>query len=192
MIVQKPDESVKQALKNGQSVLILSSGNIENGKDIIQYQTPVFWNTSWFRMRPPHTTGILIQEEHPVFQDFPTDYYSDMQWWEIGNKQQIMNLENFSPEFRPIVQPIDTWFLNRRLGMLFEAKVGNGKLMMCSIDLTSDLNNRPVAKQLFNSIIKYMRSDDFQPNSKLAMDVIEELFEVKQREGWSSYVKENP
>jgi hypothetical protein len=115
-----------------------------------------------------------------------------MQWWEIGNRQQIMNLENFDEAFRPIVQPIDTWFLNRRLAMLFEANVGDGKIMVCSIDLLSDLENRTVAKQLYNSIVEYMNSADFKPSYSVGFDVIHELFEVKHREGWNSYVNDNP
>ncbi len=192
VISTQPGQSVQKALQEGKKVLLLAHGSIENGKDIVQYQTPVFWNTSWFRMRPPHTTGIFIQNDHPVFKDFPTDYYSDMQWWEIGNRQPVMDLSHFEKDLKPIIQPIDTWFLNRRLGMLFEANVYNGKLMVCSIDLTTDLDNRPVAKQLYNSIISYMQSKGFKPNSKVDMTVIKELFEVKKREGWKSFVNDNP
>ena len=134
-ITENLDNKATQILKQGGKVLLLAARKVENGKDIIQYQTPVFWNTSWFKMRPPHTTGILIKDQHPIFNDFPTDYYADLQWWELTNKQQVMNLENFPSSFKPIVQPIDTWFLNRRLAMLFEAKVDEGNLMVCSIDL---------------------------------------------------------
>lgn len=186
------DTKAKQILKQGRKVLLLASGSIENGKDVVQYQTPVFWNTSWFKMRPPHTTGILIQDKHPVFIDFPTEYYADLQWWEIANRQQIMNLENFPPHFRPVIQPVDTWFLNRRLGMLFEANVNGGQLMVCSINIGNNDENRPVANQLYKSIITYMQSDNFNPTEKIAMDIISELFEKKERAVWNSYVKENP
>lgn len=130
-------------------------------------------------MRPPHTTGILIQEKHPAFSDFPTGFYSNLQWWEIANRQQCINLENFPAHFRPLIQPIDTWFLNRSLAMLFEAKVGNGKLIVCSIDLQSDLNNRPVARQLLHSLTLYMNSDLFNPQETIKSYVIKELFEIK-------------
>lgn len=186
------DAKAKQILKQGRKVLLLASGSIENGKDVVQYQTPVFWNTSWFKMRPPHTTGILIQDKHPVFIDFPTEYYADLQWWEIANRQQIINLENFPPHFRPIIQPVDTWFLNRRLGMLFEANVNGGQLIVCSINIENNDENRPVANQLYKSIITYMQSDNFNPTEKIAMDIISELFEKKERAVWNSYVKENP
>ena len=192
IIIDQIDTNTKQALVDGKSVLLLAAGKVENGKDVVQHHTPVFWNTSWFRMRPPHTTGILIQNEHPVFNDFPTDYYSDMQWWEIDNLQQTMNLEHFPVEFRPLIQPIDTWFMNRRLAMLFEAKVGKGKLIVCSIDLSDNMDERPVARQLKQSILNYMTSDQFTPSSDIKYEVVEELFEKKGREGWKSYVRENP
>ena len=192
LIAHQANDQVLEALKNGKSVLLLAAGNIENGKDVIQYFTPAFWNTSWFRMRPPHTTGIYIRDEHPIFKDFPTDYYSDLQWWEISNRQQVMNLERFPVKFRPVIQPIDTWFLNRRLAMLYEAQIGEGKLVVCSIDLESDLEHRIVAKQLKHSIIKYMDSEAFKPDQSIEWDIISELFEVKERPVWKSYVSDNP
>ncbi len=192
VVADQPGPEVQKALESGKKVLLLASGKVENGKDVVQYYVPAFWNTSWFRMRPPHTTGLLIQNEHPVFNDFPTDYYSDLQWWELANRQQVMNLEKFPVDFHPIVQPIDTWFLNRRLAMLFEAKVGKGMLIACSADLSTHLDQRPVARQLKLSILKYMASDQFSPSKTVDYSVIDELFEAKEREGWKSYVSENP
>jgi len=104
----------------------------------------------------------------------------------------VMNLEHLPANFRPIVQPIDTWFLNRRLAMLFEAQIGKGKLVVCSIDLESDLEHRIVAKQLKHSIIKYMDSEAFKPDQSIEWDIISELFEVKERPVWKSYVSDNP
>lgn len=192
LIAEKTGPEVLNALNQGKSVLIIAAGNVENGKDVVQYLTPAFWNTSWFKMRPPHTTGILIQEKHPVFKHFPTFYHSDLQWWEVANLQQVMNLENFPVDFRPLVQPVDTWFVNRRLAMLFEAKVGNGRLMVCSIDLTKNTDKRIVARQLKYSILNYMTSDRFNPVYQVDYKVIEELFEKKEREGWKSYVRTDP
>jgi hypothetical protein len=192
IVANKPGKEVARALESGKSVLLLTSGNVQNGKDVVQYFMPAFWNTSWFRMRPPHTTGILIHHKHPVFNHFPTDYYSDMQWWELTNLQQVMNLEYFPADFRPLVQPIDTWFMNRRLAMLFEAKVLNGKLMVCSIDLEGGLNTRPAARQLRESVLLYMDSEQFNPVSSIDYKTITELFEKKERQGWKSYVNDEP
>ncbi|WP_308991093.1 sugar-binding domain-containing protein [Mariniflexile litorale] len=191
-ICNELDQKAIDKLKNGEKVLLLASGNIENGKDVVQYFTPVFWNTSWFKMRPPHTTGLLIKDKHPVFKNFPTDYYSDFQWWEIVNNQQVMNLENFPSNFRPIVQPIDTWFLNRKLGMLFEANVHKGKLIVCSVNLNEKSKKGIVSQQLYKSILQYMTSDAFKPKDAISTEVIQELFEKKNRKVWNSYTKENP
>lgn len=181
-----------EKLNEGSKVLVLANGNIENGKEVKQYFTPVFWNTSWFRMRPPHTTGMWIDHKHPIFKDFPTSYYSDFQWWELIFNQQVMNINLFPSEIQPIVQPIDTWFINRKLSMLFEAKVGKGKLIVTSCDLESNIENRPVAKQLYSSIMQYMNSKDFNPLISIKAEIIKELFEKKERPSWNSYVRDTP
>src|SRR5699024_12593463 len=50
----KLDNKAKSILKKGGKVFILAAGKLQKGKDISMHFTPVFWNTSWFRMRPPH------------------------------------------------------------------------------------------------------------------------------------------
>lgn len=191
-VTSQLDAKTRQIFEEGGRVLLMVSGHVENGKDVIQYFTPVFWNTSWFRMRPPHTTGLLIDDKHPVFDQFPTDYYSDLQWWELVNRQQVMNIEHFPAEFKPIIQPIDTWFLNRRLAILFEAKVENGRLMICSIDLNREGTQGIVSRQFHYSLLSYMTSDDFNPENEIDLEVITELFEEKERETWNSYVNDTP
>ncbi|MDT8430183.1 MAG: glycoside hydrolase family 2 TIM barrel-domain containing protein, partial [Bacteroidales bacterium] len=66
------DPVADSVLCEGGKVLLMAAGKVENGRDVVQYFTPVFWNTSWFKMRPPHTTGVLIRDDHPVFSNFPT------------------------------------------------------------------------------------------------------------------------
>lgn len=174
-ICDKLDDKARDVLKKGGSVLLQMAGKVTQGKDVVQYFTPAFWNTSWFKMRPPHTTGILINDFHLVFKDFPTDYYSNIQWWELANRAQVMELADFPKSFQPIVQPIDTWFINRRLAMLFEAKAGNGKIIVCSADIQNDLDKRLVARQLRYSILNYMNSNLFLPENEVNLDVIANL-----------------
>ena len=174
-ITDKIDSKTKDQLDKGGKVLLLLAGKVEQGKDVVQYMTPSFWNTSWFKMRPPHTEGTLINNYHPVFKDFPTDYYTGLQWWELIYKAQAMEMTNFPASFQPIVQPIDTWFINRKLGMLFEAAIGKGKIIVCSADLRNDLENRPVARQLYYSIVKYMASNHFAPEHSLDWPLIEDI-----------------
>jgi len=185
------NEKAEKILKNGGKVFLNAAGKVENGKDVVQYFRPVFWNTSWFQMRPPHTLGIMCDPKHPALKNFPTDYHSDLQWWEILDRQQVMCLDNFPSEFRPLVQPIDTWFINRRLGLIFEAKVETGRLMVCSADLENNLNERPAARQLLYSLTEYMVSDRFNPVYTLDLSIIKELFEKKERNVIHFYTKES-
>jgi len=86
-----------------------------------------------------------------------------------------MTLDGLPPGLRPIVQPIDTWFEARRLGLLFEARVGGGRLMVCSMDLQNDLESRPVARQLRQSLLGYMGSKAFEPAVDVEVETIRAL-----------------
>lgn len=185
------DKQAEEVLQKGGKVFLHAFGNIVKGKEIIMNFTPVFWNTSWFKMRPPHVTGMLIQNHHPVFEDFPTSYHSDYQWWSIVHNAQVMHLEDFPQGFTPLAQPIDTWFMNRRLGLIFEAKVGNGKIIVTSADI-SDTSSYPATKQLYQSIIKYMLSAKFDPKDNIDINVIKDLFISPSKETWDSFTKDSP
>ncbi len=185
------DSKAIDILNKGGKVLITANGKISYGKDIVQYFTPVFWNTSWFKMRPPHTTGIYTNNYHPLYRNFPTEYYSNLQWWELLNKAQVMQFSNFPAKFQPLVQSIDTWFISRKAGLLFEANVGNGRLMMTSMDIKSDPEHRIVARQLYKAILDYMNSDCFRPSYTIELKQIRELF-TKTTSKVSSFTKQSP
>ena len=185
------DAKATEILKNGGNVLLTAAGKITYGKEVAQYFTPVFWNTSWFKMRPPHTTGIFVNNYHPLFKNFPTDYHSDLQWWELLNKAQVIQFTDFPADFQPLVQSIDTWFVSRKIGMLFEAKVLNGKLMMTSMDITSNSDNRIVARQMYKAILDYMNSDNFRPQTAVSLENIKDLF-TKKAKKVDMFTKDSP
>ena len=88
-----------------------------------------------------------------------------------------MVLDDFPTDYRPIVQLVDDWFTNRKLGILLEGKVGNGKLIVCSADLQKDLDKRPAARQLRQSILQYMASGRFNPSTSLDPALVEALYQ---------------
>ncbi|WP_207427407.1 sugar-binding domain-containing protein [Pedobacter sp. SYSU D00535] len=186
------DDKAKAILNKGGKVFLNAAGKVIKGKEVAMHFLPVFWNTSWFKMRPPHVTGMLIQEDSPAFADFPTDFHSDLQWWEIANRSQVMVLEDFPVGFKPLVQPIDTWFLNRRLGLIYEAAVGKGKLIVSSADLGPDLKDKPAAKQLYNSLLNYMSSAKFNPSTQVSFDVVKDVFVSPSKEEVKNYTKDSP
>jgi len=186
------DAKAKDVLEKGGKVFLNAAGKIVKGKEIVMSFTPVFWNTSWFKMRPPHVLGILADEKNPMFKNFPTTYHSDFNWWDVLNKAQVMHLEDFPKGFRPVVQPIDTWFLNRRLGLIFEAKVGNGKLIVSSADLSTEISGRPSAKQLYYSIQQYMLSPAFNPAQTVAFNQVDDLFKTGSKLVFNPYTNASP
>lgn len=190
-ITDQFDEQTQSILKKGGKVLLTAAGKISYGKEVVQQFTPVFWNTSWFKMRPPHTTGILVENTHSIFDLFPTDYHSDLQWWELVNKAQVMQFSDFPHDFQPLVQSIDTWFLSRKIGMLFEANVLGGKLVMTTMDITNNLDQRLVARQMRTSILHYMNSNRFQPVYTLEPQLIADLF-TKVAPPVNSFTNDSP
>lgn len=65
----------------------------------------------------------------------------------------------------PIVEMVDNFANNRKLAALFEGSVGSGKLVIASFDLATDLDKRPVAKQMLISILNYMNGESFTPET---------------------------
>jgi len=186
------DELARSILENGGMVFLNAAGKVVKGKEVSMHFLPVFWNTSWFKMRPPHVTGILVKNGSAAFADFPTSYHSDLQWWEIVNRAQVMILEDFPQGFTPLVQPIDTWFVNRRLGLIYEARVGKGRIIVSSADLHPGLQNKPAASQLYYSLVNYMNSPRFNPAGSVSFDVINDVFLRPSKETVNMYTRDSP
>lgn len=133
----------------------------------------IFWNTAWTNGQAPHTLGILCDPKHPALASFPTDPWSNWQWWYPIKHAAPMILTGLPQELRPTVQVIDDWFTNRRLALVFEAKVGPGKLLVTSIDFTGDLD--PVRRQLRASLLVYATSPHFAPTATITTDQVRAL-----------------
>ena len=86
-----------------------------------------------------------------------------------------MILDGFPADLKPLIQPIDTWFENRRLALAFEGKAGRGKLMVCSIDLKDISEERLASKQLLLSVLNYMNSDKFNPQTDIDLNQVRNL-----------------
>ena len=142
----------------------------------------IFWNTAWTGRQPPHTLGILCDPRHPAFAEFPTDSHSNWQWWYLISRAGAMILDALPAQLRPTVQVIDDWVTNRKLGLVFEANLGGGKLMVCSIDLANDLAQNPVARQLRHSLLRYMASTQFKPTVNLTAEQVRSLIQPKTTE----------
>ena len=168
------------ALDAGKTVLWTPlSGAVKNDPEhpFIPGFSTIFWNTAWTGWQPPHTLGILCDPKHPALEKFPTDFHSNWQWWELQKDARPFILTKHH-DLRPLVQLIDDWVTNRKLGYVFEAKVGNGKLLACAFDIESGLDTRMVARQMRASLLDYAASKDFSPSLTLQKADLEELVDL--------------
>jgi hypothetical protein len=177
MITDKLDKNAEETLKKGGSVLLLTYGEVakDKGAQVAIGFSSIFWNTAWTNNQAPHTLGILCNPEHPLFTDFPTEYHSNWQWWDPVTHSQAMIIDQLPAGVKPLIQPIDTWFENRKLALAFESRTSGGKLLVCSIDLKDIAEDRLVSKQLFESVLNYMNSDSFNPQIEVDVKKIQEL-----------------
>ena len=136
---------------------------------------PVFWSNGWFRDQPDTTMGILCDPSDPALADFPTAMYADFHWWELMEGGQAFLLNGTPAGFRPVIQVIDDFHRNRKMGAVFEASVGKGKLLAVSFDLATNLDGRPVARQLLHSLLAFAGSERFEPRDRLAAEDVGKL-----------------
>lgn len=175
-VTHQLDEPSLAVLRGGGSVLFLPLPETVQNDIPLGFTTP-FWNTAWTEGQPPHTLGIICEPEHPAFASFPTYFHSSWQWWELLHGIKCLHLDG-RPKVELLIQVIDDWFTNRKLALALEAEVLGGKLLLCSADLATDLENRLVARQLRYSLLDYMQSDAFAPSCKLSVDDIAALVTV--------------
>lgn len=135
----------------------------------------IFWNTAWTNGQPPHTLGVLCDPRHPAFGSFPTDPWSNWQWWHPLKAAAPMILDGLPTRLRPVVQIVDDWVTNRKLALVFEARVGRGRLLVSSIELDAAALD-PVRRQLRASLLAYAASAAFQPETTVTAGQIQDLF----------------
>jgi hypothetical protein len=123
-----------------------------------------FWNYKMFnnmalnmKKEPsPGTLGLLIQSTHPLFALFPTDFHSDWQWWHIVKRSRPMILDDMPKDYFPIVQVIDNFERNHKLGLIYELPDAKGQKLVCTSDLFA-CPEKPEVKALFRALLHYLQ-----------------------------------
>jgi len=132
----------------------------------------IFWNTAWTGGQAPHTLGILCDPKHPALAYFPTEAFSNWQWWYVVRHAGALILDELPASLDPTVRVIDDWVSARRLALAFEAQVGAGKLFVCSVDLANGSGLDPVRRQFRTSLLNYLGSDRFLPKTTLSPEQV--------------------
>lgn len=191
IVARQLTDEVLSALKQGGKVLLMPCK--EDCKEVTVgglFQTD-YWNYRMFksicdRIKKPAsagTLGILTNPEHALFNDFPTDFHTNWQWYSIIKNSYPLVLDNIPEEYRPIVQVIDNVERNHKLGLVFELNVGGGKLLVCMADLEA-ARNTPEGLQFYASLLEYMNSPEFKPVTSVSTESFKNLFVAgAQKEG---------
>jgi len=130
VIARNWDDATKAALASGKKVILFPQV-VNSAQSLPGRFLPVFWSPIWFPEQQPNTMGILCDPKHPALAQFPTEFYSNWQWYELLQNSRSVNLNDTPATFRPIIEIIDNFARNNKLGNLFEARVGGGSLLVC-------------------------------------------------------------
>ena len=198
-------DQAEAMLTEGKRVLYLPQETAESLKG---FYCTEFWCYPMFRdicewMKKPvavGTMGLLIQNEHPALKQFPSHSYATPQWYQLVSHCDCAILDDTTDKsYRPIVQMMDNFDRNHKLGILFEGQVGTGSLMVCTIRLSElvnlteptrddaitavgeiishrDVTHLPEVDQFIKSLISYVSSDAFRPEQTLDMKKLRKTF----------------
>ena len=183
--IPSPPEGVHLARQLGPAELDLLAGGArvvflpETGQRLMRsvgggFATD-FWCWPMFKNKPG-TMGLLCNPAHPALAGFPTDCHSDWQWFSVVTISQPVILDSLPKQLRPIVQVVDNLDRVHKLGLVFEAKVGAGRLLVCASDLLAA--DGIGARHLLGSLYDYVRSPQSDPAVELAPDVVQALLAV--------------
>jgi len=122
----------------------------------------------------PGSLGFICDPASPLFEHFPTEFHSNWQWWHLVKNCKPVILDETAADYKPLVQTIDNFDRNHKLGMIFETKYGKGSALICAIDLLN-LQDKPEARQLYYSMLSYVNSDKFAPQKEISKEILKKI-----------------
>lgn len=128
----------------------------------------VFWGRGLF---PDliRSMGIYCDPAHPALSQFPTREYSGWQWYDLLTDACALTLNDLPFEYKPVVYMIDDFNESHRLGVLMEASVGKGSLLISTLNLGKEGERSMSQEQMLNSLLDYLADDDFNPQQILSL-----------------------
>ena len=167
----KLDSQAKKVLDNGGIVYYSPKSEESSFHNSIcaQFSTD-FWSVGTFG-RQEGAMGQLIQKDHPLFKEFPTESHTNWQWWPMANQRAVILPDTVKQPFDAIITEMDSYAFLRPMAQLFECRVGNGKLLYSTLGL-QDLQQYPEGKALLRSIYKYLDLETFAPKQSIEWETL--------------------
>jgi beta-galactosidase len=171
LITTKFDQEAKQYLEFGGRVWLMA--------DRDQFHRS--GDVSFFP-GPGGAQGTAVQD-HPSLAGFPHESIMDSQFFNLMEGAWWLPLDEWPKDFTPIAGAIHTtsqWLSKTkplsRAGLIVEARVGKGKLLITTLNLRSNLDDSyPEALSLFDQLLRYVISEAFSPNVEIPTDVLDGL-----------------
>ncbi len=158
-------EDARGVLENGGTALIFQPRESAAEGSIDGFYCQDFWCYHMFRAisemmekpEPVGTMGLLIDKDHAALAQFPSDKWSEPQWWEIVSNSYSEILDEHAQGKKIIVQTIDNFERNHRLGLLYEYEIYGGRAVVCCCD-PKKLELSFEGRQFLHSLYEYVKS----------------------------------
>ncbi|HEX7334269.1 MAG TPA: discoidin domain-containing protein [Pyrinomonadaceae bacterium] len=178
LITSSWDEAEQRLAAGGRVIFLALNSNLSWHSPPLD-SVPIFWNRlmnpSWGRMLGFWVDRKPWETRSRTLDGFPTSSHFDWQWAEIIQNVRAVNVDSLPAELEPTVWAIDDWNRNYKLAVIFEIAVGDGRLLVSSFDVSNPASANPVMRQLRYALLKYTRSDCFQPQVSVEPDRIRAL-----------------
>ena len=169
------DDKARELLRAGGRVYLSPDADKESMPVSIKTQfTTDFWSVGTFAEQEGGM-GQLIDVNHPIFKEFPTDKHTDWQWWIMATKRAVI----LPRKMKAIVTEMDSYAFLRPMAQLIEFRCMGGKVLLSTMELHKS-QKYPEARALLAAIYDYMAGDEFEPVEELSEDEVENTSRGKE------------
>ena len=164
------DERTKEVLRDGGRVYLSPDADEESLPHSIKTQfTTDFWSVGTFADQEGGM-GQLIDTEHPIFKEFPTDFHTDWQWWIMATKRAVI----LPHPMKTIITEMDSYAFLRPMAQMIEFRCLKGKVLLSTMELHKS-QQYPEARALQASIYKYLSGENFEPAEEITEEELSTL-----------------
>lgn len=164
------DVKTREILQNGGRVYLSPDADKERLPNSIKTQfTTDFWSVGTFADQEGGM-GQLIDTEHPIFKEFPTDFHTDWQWWIMATKRAVI----LPHPMKTIITEMDSYAFLRPMAQLIEFRCLKGKVLLSTMELHKS-QQYPEVRALQASIYTYLSGENFEPAEEITEEELSML-----------------
>lgn len=164
------DVKTREILQNGGRVYLSPDADKESLPNSIKTQfTTDFWSVGTFTDQEGGM-GQLIDTEHPIFKEFPTDFHTDWQWWIMATKRAVI----LPHPMKTIITEMDSYAFLRPMAQMIEFRCLKGKVLLSTMELHKS-QQYPEVRALQASIYTYLSGENFEPAEEITEEELSML-----------------